>query len=112
MDDSRLATQQLEKHLQSLQVSDAAVLTMSALDFLHRGSGAERYDIIFLDPPFNLGLMKQCIRLLEKQGWLSTSTYIYLEAESELQDLELPEDWEVLREKNAGQVVYRLARKR
>jgi 16S rRNA (guanine966-N2)-methyltransferase len=112
VDESRLVTQQLQEHLHTLQCTDGVVINMSALDYLQRGSGVEHYDVIFLDPPFNLGLVKKCIRLLEEKAWLRANTFIYLETESDLKDLALPNDWEVLREKVAGQVTYRLVIKR
>jgi 16S rRNA (guanine966-N2)-methyltransferase len=112
VDDSPVVTRQLEQHLQALQCTDGVVVNMSALDYLQRGSGVEHYDIIFLDPPFNLGLMQACIQLLEAKDWLSPNTLIYLETESGLKDLALPKDWEILRKKVAGQVTYRLVMKR
>jgi 16S rRNA (guanine966-N2)-methyltransferase len=112
VDESPVVTQQLQEHLQNLQCQDGVVINQSALDYLRRGSGIEHYDVIFLDPPFNLGLMKESIQLLEEKGWLRPNTFIYLETESSLKNLTLPNDWEVLREKVAGQVTYRLAVKR
>lgn len=112
VDNSRLVTDQLETHLQTLQCQDAAVLRMSALDYLQRGSGSEHYDIIFLDPPFHHELVQKSVHLLEEKGWLKPGAFIYLETESSLKELHLPAGWEVLREKHAGQVTYRLAIKR
>ena len=72
--------------------------------------GAAPFDIVFLDPPFRQGLLQECIERLEQNGWLADSAWVYVESERGL-ELALPERWEWYREKQAGQVSYRLARR-
>ena len=112
VDESRDVTQQLETHLRTLDCRDAVVVNSAAQDFLRRGPGDTTYDLVFLDPPFRQGLIPVCAALLEEKGWLASNALIYLEAESELPALPLPNHWEILREKTAGQVCYRLAIRR
>jgi len=71
----------------------------------------ERFDIVFLDPPFRAGLLPAAIVQLEEGGWLAAEAWIYLEAEQGLVP-ELPENWELYRSKRAGQVGYHLVRRR
>ena len=71
----------------------------------------ERFDIVFLDPPFRAGLLPAAITQLEEGGWLAPEAWIYLEAEQGLVP-ELPENWELYRSKRAGQVGYHLVRRR
>jgi len=68
----------------------------------------ERFDIVFLDPPFNQGLIGPCCRLLEESGWLSAKAHIYIETESDL-ILSLPPSWALQKEGKAGEVRYYLA---
>jgi 16S rRNA (guanine966-N2)-methyltransferase len=70
----------------------------------------EPFDIVFLDPPFHANLLPGCIRQLEEKGWLAVPAWVYIEAERHL-GLELPDDWDVYRDKHAGQVDYRLVRR-
>lgn len=112
VDESREATRQLTTHLHDLDCRDAVVVNSPAQDFLQRGPGAAAYDVVFLDPPFRQGLVSRCAALLEEKGWLAPNAMIYLEAERELRELDLPDHWEILREKTAGQVGYRLAIRR
>jgi 16S rRNA (guanine966-N2)-methyltransferase len=112
VDESRAVTRQLEAHLHTLECSDAVVVNGKALEFLQRGPGDTAYDVVLLDPPFRQGLVPACAALLEEKGWLAPNALIYLETESELHELPLPEHWEMLREKVAGQVCYRLAIRR
>jgi 16S rRNA (guanine966-N2)-methyltransferase len=90
---------------------DARLVQVVEADALHWLSGASQpFDIVFLDPPFRAGLLPDCIRLLENGGWLAPLAWIYLEAERGM-PLELPERWELYRDRHAGQVSYRLVRR-
>jgi len=66
------------------------------------------FDIVFLDPPFNQGLLPRCAKLLEEGGWLAQNALIYCESEIPAARLGLPAHWQALREKQAGQVYYSL----
>jgi len=80
-------------------------------DVLHWLAGqASAFDIVFLDPPFRMQLLPDCVRQLEHHGWLADRALVYIEAEQGL-EVELPNTWELLRSKTAGQVGYHLARR-
>jgi len=64
--------------------------------------------LIFLDPPFRQGLLDSCLELLENSAILEPNALIYLELEQERRDLLVPSGWQLLKEKSAGQVSYRL----
>ena len=67
------------------------------------------FDIVFLDPPFGLGLIAQSIELLDKQLWLAPYAKIYVETENTLKiDAHIPTNWHSLKHKVAGEVTYRL----
>lgn len=67
------------------------------------------FDIVFLDPPFQENLLLPCSFYLEEHGFLSQSTYIYLEARRLIKDNELPLNWRLIKSQRAGQVFYHLA---
>lgn len=72
-------------------------------------NNAEPFDIVFLDPPFPLNLASQTCQWLEDKGWLSQQAKIYVEVESKQKFLdELPENWQLLKSKTAGEVGYHL----
>ncbi len=75
----------------------------------HSQLGKTTFDIVFLDPPYRKTLLKTICLQLEQQQWLSSPAYIYIEAEKELTDLPIPENWRIIRSKVAGQVGYHLA---
>jgi 16S rRNA (guanine966-N2)-methyltransferase len=71
-------------------------------------STTSRFNIIFIDPPFNQNLIEPCCRQLIKSNLLAPEAYIYIEAEATLKRLPIPTDWELLKTKVAGQVGYHL----
>jgi 16S rRNA (guanine966-N2)-methyltransferase len=67
------------------------------------------FDIIFIDPPFQLDLLPGCCAYLEEQGFLADNARVYLEAKDEVTADKLPPNWEILKSKKAGLVAYHLA---
>lgn len=67
------------------------------------------FDIVFLDPPFGDGLLGPACALLEANGWLGGRAFVYLEASLREPFPALPPRWDILRDKQAGQVRYALA---
>lgn len=102
-----VSAQQLKKNLATLASHSAEIVCQDALQVLARPC-ATPFDIVFMDPPFRKDLLPETIRLLETQGWLSKQALIYIERERELETLAVPETWQLLKEKTAGQVCYQL----
>lgn len=63
------------------------------------------FDVVFLDPPFHIDLLKPTCEKLETSSYLTNNTIIYVETEKGL-DIKkvIPESWHILREKTRGQV--------
>ncbi|MDR2225918.1 16S rRNA (guanine(966)-N(2))-methyltransferase [Providencia rettgeri] len=98
--------QLLTENKARLQADDATVITNSSLTVLSQ-QGAP-FDVVFIDPPFRKGLLNETIQLLEKNQWLADESWIYVESEAESPLTDLPANWQLHREKIAGQVAYRL----
>ncbi len=64
--------------------------------------------MVFVDPPFRKGLLEETLTLLENNGWLADDALIYVESEVENGTPLAPANWDLHREKVAGQVAYRL----
>jgi 16S rRNA (guanine966-N2)-methyltransferase len=102
------AVSMLRAQASRLAASQVEVIEADAVRWL---SGTpRRFDIVFLDPPFHGGLLQECANRLEQHGWLKDSAWIYVEAEAG-NALELPPHWHWHRDRQAGQVSYRLARR-
>lgn len=103
------AVRALRENLARLNAANARVEMADALAWLRQP--ATPFEIVLLDPPFGQGLLKPVCTLLEQHGWLADAAWIYLEAETELERWPLPAHWTIHREKIAGAVAYRLARR-
>jgi len=89
----------LQSSLQKLQAGQIELLMMDALKFII--SDQRLFDVIFLDPPYQLGLLPKLLSLLPSH--LTQDGLIYLEAGS---PSEPNEDWSVWRSSQAGRVHY------
>ncbi|MDK1178848.1 16S rRNA (guanine(966)-N(2))-methyltransferase [Cronobacter sakazakii] len=102
----RSVAQQLQKNLATLKSSAAKVVNTNTLNFLNQNG--EPHDIVFVDPPFRKGLLEETLNLLETRGWLAPQALIYVESEVENGLPPVSANWQLHREKVAGQVAYRL----
>jgi 16S rRNA (guanine966-N2)-methyltransferase len=97
----------LQTLLTSLKASQAEVINADCLRYL-AVPATRQYQIVLVDPPFRQQLALPCCQLLEQNGWLSANALIYLETEKELPVTTIPANWQLLKEKIAGQLAYRL----
>lgn len=110
VDQDSAVVRQLRDNLQQLKCQRGEVVQASAVQWLEaRNTDMEqRYDIVFMDPPFRKDLAGTCCVLLESHNLLQEGALVYVETESELRTLTVPANWSQHREKTAGQVSYRL----
>ena len=96
----------LTQTLQRLGAESAAtILAEDSRRFLTRPP--QRYNVVFLDPPFASGLLQEICDALG-QGWLEADGWIYVECPAAEALPRLPTGWTVHRTKRAGQVGYHL----
>lgn len=93
--------------LDTLRCGTGQLLQADALRYL-ANQAATHYDLVFLDPPFNLGLLQPVCTLLEERGWLANDAWVYTESEAAPSSLGLPGNWRLHREKKTGNVHYAL----
>ncbi|MBD1227659.1 16S rRNA (guanine(966)-N(2))-methyltransferase [Xenorhabdus griffiniae] len=102
----RNVAKQLSANLALLKAENADVVQGNALQYLN--NTGTPFDVVFLDPPFRKGMLAETINLLEANNWLAEESWIYVEAEAESAATEVPPNWQLHRQKTAGQVAYRL----
>lgn len=106
IDNNPAIVKQLKQVLATFQADNASVLNY---DVRHKLTvPPQPYDIIFLDPPFGFGYLPVMCETMVQTGWLNPDAYIYMESELNLKSLPLPPTWNLIKEKIAGNVHYRL----
>jgi 16S rRNA (guanine966-N2)-methyltransferase len=97
---------QLKECAQMLKTNEAVFQSHDALKWLAQPA-TQLFNIVFLDPPFNKGLLAPILELLIKNNWLAPEAIIYIEMERDL-DLILPENWQWIRQEKTRQIKYGL----
>jgi 16S rRNA (guanine966-N2)-methyltransferase len=98
---------QLEAMAQELPAEPVSVVRADAPGWLSRPG--EPFDIVFLDPPFDSGLLPGLLRQLDKGGWLAPGAMVYIECRRSEGEPSLPGGWRMHRSGHAGDVGYYLA---
>lgn len=89
-----------------LSAEQIKIVQSDAFKFL--AGDASPFDLVFLDPPFEKGMLQQACQWLEDKGWLAVQAKIYVEVEKQLVLDDMPENWQCLKNKKAGDVAYYL----
>lgn len=105
VDRERQVIDALRTHVATLGAQGVELVQADALAWLK--SPAKPFDIVFLDPPFDVDILSQVAALLTSGAWLKPQARIYVEYPAE-RPPELPAAWETPRESRAGRVGFRL----
>lgn len=97
---------QIKDNLNALGDFDSEVLAQDALNFIK--ATTKPYDLVFLDPPFNKGLLSKLIPELDKK--IAQGTFIYLEHEIGL-SLNIPSSWQGIKQKQTKEFCASLYKK-
>lgn len=101
------AAQTLKSNLNTLKSSKGHVINTDSLTWLQQ-KAPHSFDLIFLDPPFRMGLLEETCTLLEENGYVDENSLIYIEVEKELSPVPVSENWQMLKSKAAGQTSFML----
>ncbi len=99
----------LHANLSRLGADGGSVVRSDARDYLGGEDGP--FDIVFLDPPFNSTILMAVCAQLAASPMLAPGGAICVEYDAPTGRPELPVDWSVVRDKQAGGVGYALARR-
>lgn len=91
----------LQENITKLKFHNIALHSEDGLNFVSRGN--EKYDVIFIDPPFQSDYLEKLMPLLAKQ--LAPLGMLYVESGTLF---EPAEPWQVLKRNKAGAVHYQL----
>jgi 16S rRNA (guanine966-N2)-methyltransferase len=97
----------LRANIRALDAEGAEVAARDAFAYL-ASLPPERFDVVFLDPPFADDALGELCRLLAERGILSPRGRLYLEQDRVRSLPDLPRGWNILKNKTAGNVRYAL----
>jgi 16S rRNA (guanine966-N2)-methyltransferase len=97
---------QLLRTRDNLSAEQIHVHYQDGLSFLENCAG--RFDIVFLDPPFQSTLSKHVLSMLEHSNTLIKEALVYLERPKNGNPLILSKAWKISREKTTGSSIYGL----
>ena len=106
VENNALACRALKENAIALGADQIKIVQSEVFRYL--SGNAEPFDVVFIDPPFAMGLAVQTYQWLEDKGWLGKHAKVYVETESTLKLDGMPEKWRQLRSKVAGEVGYNL----
>lgn len=100
---NRSAARQLRDNIELIGAGQRArVLANSAARFLR--DCTDRYDIVFMDPPYEGDLLKSSIDLLCSRNLLAENALLYIETRTHNPPLPIPPSWHIIRSTDCGLV--------
>ncbi len=109
LEKSSVVAEALRSSAELLEALDIRIECTDTLSWLE-SRGCQKYDIVFIDPPFAQDCVEECCRLLHSNGWLTDHAAIYIEQDKRKPIPMLPRGWQIVRDGKAGNVRYMLAR--
>lgn len=95
----------LKKTIKELNICNLEIVHTNTLYWLK--NNGHPYDIVFIDPPYNQGLIEKTITLLDKNKWLKKNSLVYIEKEKK-KSIKIPKNWTIYKKKNTSQIEYYL----
>ncbi|MYI88737.1 MAG: 16S rRNA (guanine(966)-N(2))-methyltransferase RsmD [Gammaproteobacteria bacterium] len=100
IDSNRLCIKSLHQTSKELQTERCTIVHRNALDYLQRCN--QKFDIVFLDPPYRSGLAAEALQKLDSMNCLNLDARIYLEVERDFSSVKLADRWVIVRNFDAG----------
>ena len=107
VDADREAIAAVGRHLSTLRATECSTVSCDKAEHYLR-QAKSTWDIVFVDPPFDARVGESTLALLAQGERLTAASWVYFETAAS-QPERVPEElYDVLREKTAGDVCYRL----
>jgi 16S rRNA (guanine966-N2)-methyltransferase len=104
----RRAAMAIDEVAREWQEVEAKVECDDALRWLERKHSVAPFDIVFLDPPYDAGLLGTAASALFEHRLLAPDARIYIERRAREPLPTLPDAWQSIRDGRAGEVGYHL----
>ena len=100
---------QLQNQRANLKIDAMQILNVDAIRYLQQPDDSKKFDIIFVDPPYDKYDLSVILNEVAKSQLLKPNSKIYFESNRELDQDLLDPNWQIIKSKKAGQVYYYLA---
>ena len=110
IDNNSEITNHLRSQKDYIGAKNISIINLSAFDFLKKNL-KDLANVIFLDPPFSLGIIEKVIKELSSSDNLADKCKIYVEIPYKKNiefQINTPINWELLKSKKSGDVAYLL----
>jgi 16S rRNA (guanine966-N2)-methyltransferase len=104
----RRAALAIEAVLREWHEAQTSVICADAMAWLTSSTPAIPFDLVFLDPPYDSGLLNGAAAALSRTGLLAPAARIYIERRARDPMPGLPDGWQCIRDGRAGDVGYHL----
>ena len=98
------AANALRDNRDALATTAVQIIEADALIWLRRDAGKQRFDLVFLDPPFDANQHYEAAYTLSESGCLAPGALVYIESAEPLDEAMLPSNWTGRKIKRAGAV--------
>ena len=100
VDINRRCIRSLHQTAAELSANQCLVVCSEAMAYLK--TIEEKFDVVFVDPPFYRDMALSSVELLESIGCLNSNAHVYVEMERSEGLNQLSEQWEILRHYQSG----------
>ena len=101
---AKVAANALRDNRDALATTTVQIIEADALIWLRRDAGKQRFDLVFLDPPFDANQHYEAAHTLAESGCLAPGALVYIESAEPLDVTKLPSSWAGRKIKRAGTV--------
>lgn len=110
VDQSKSVVNALQKISNSLKCDSIVIKHASVPDQLKSMQIDAKFDMIFLDPPYQSDLLNTSFRMLEDEQWLDKGALVYVEQARDSVLPPTPKHWELLKKQESAGTCFMLFR--
>ncbi|WJG09137.1 16S rRNA (guanine(966)-N(2))-methyltransferase RsmD [Aliiglaciecola sp. LCG003] len=108
IEQNKAACEVIRTNLKTLSVSADAAVVLHGDALTLSAKLQNNFNIIFIDPPFNQGLVAKSISQLVAAELVNSGSLIYIECERENANYAVPANWQCIKDKQTQQVSSRV----
>ena len=101
VESNRKAADAIKQNLTNFGSESTSVICQNAISYLSKCE--QKFDVVFLDPPYQSDLMQKSIEHISKLDILNQVGWVYIEHSSHTDTPVVPDNWQLHRSTKAGE---------